>query len=51
MAAAVVTESEVSGSFSKIGENPSDKDFVGKCETGRGREREREIRELCTKER
>ncbi|CAN0501996.1 unnamed protein product, partial [Ectocarpus sp. 12 AP-2014] len=28
---AAVTESEVAGSFSKIGEDPSDKDFIGKC--------------------
>ncbi|CAB1103712.1 unnamed protein product [Ectocarpus sp. CCAP 1310/34] len=28
---AAVTESEVARSFSKIGEDPADKDFVGKC--------------------
>lgn len=27
-----VTESEVAGAFSKIGEDPSDKVFIGKCE-------------------
>lgn len=27
-----VTETEVAGAFSKIGEDPSDKDFMGKCE-------------------
>ena len=34
-----VTESEVAGAFSKIGEDPSDKVFIGKCERqahGRG---------------
>lgn len=29
---AAVTESEVAGSLSKIGEDPSDKGFIAKCE-------------------
>lgn len=37
-----VTESELAGSFSRIGEDASDKDFIVKCEHMVKRERERE---------
>lgn len=35
-----VTESEVAGSFSKIGEDPSDKTFIAKCERDTSVERQ-----------
>ena len=38
-----VTELELAGSFKRIGEDASDKDFIGKCEHTREREGERGV--------